>query len=77
MSATVDHFTTRLLQEVITEAEAQFWDRRAETFEWARPRPGDYLGKSTETDRKRRDTRLREQAEACRARAAVLRRRVA
>lgn len=75
--AHVRQFRIRVLQEAITQSMADFWDRRAATFEAARPRTGDYLGKSTPAQRTELDESLRARAEACRARAALLRQRAA
>ena len=69
----LDHFGYRLLRDAMNEATAGYWLRRAEDFERARPRPGDYAGQATEVDIARRDARLREAAQACRAKAAAVR----
>ncbi len=67
----IDHFQRRVLQDALTDATGTYWARRAETFEWARPRAGDYHGRATRDDLRARDDRMREAAEACRARAAL------
>lgn len=65
----VEHFQRRVLREAIRDGTAAHWRARAEAFESARPRPGDYPGRSTELDLREADRRCREAAEACRARA--------
>lgn len=40
----VDHFRTRVLQDAMTDATADYWRRRARSFEAALPRPGDFTG---------------------------------
>lgn len=69
--AHIDHFQRRVLQDALASAEGTYWRRRAETFDWARPRPADYRGRATSDDLRALDTRCRIRAEACRQRAAV------
>lgn len=64
-------FRRRVVQDAIADAMATQWRRRAATFEWARPRPGDWPGRATAADLKAQDARLAAIAAACRARAAV------
>ncbi|MDN5978109.1 hypothetical protein [Acidipropionibacterium jensenii] len=64
----------RLLQEALLDGDVRYWERRAKDFEWARPRPGEWLGQSTEAERAERDQRLAETAQACRAKAEFVRR---
>lgn len=73
----IDHFQRRIVQDAITEATALYWLDRAATFEWARPRPGDRLGEAGAKGAAEVDARCKAAADACRARAAVLRGRVA
>lgn len=35
----LDHMQHRVLQEALTTATANYWERRAESFEWAKPEP--------------------------------------
>lgn len=69
----LDRFRVRVLQDALTEAEAAYWDRRADTFEAARPRPDDFTGQATPQQLARRAARLTDVAQACRARAALIR----
>lgn len=61
----------RVLTDCLNEATRAYWLRRAEQFEAARPRPGDFHGQSTLEDRRRRWRELTAIANACRARAEV------
>lgn len=73
MSAT-EHFRARLLSDALAEGTAVYWERRAASFEWARPRPGDFHGRATRAELSRRWRELTGIAAACRARAEVARR---
>jgi hypothetical protein len=64
----------RILQEIMDDATAAYWDRRAADFEDARPRPGEWPGHATPAERATRDYDLAETARACRNRAAFIRR---
>lgn len=59
----------RLLTDALNEATRAYWLRRAETFEAARPRPGEFHGRATRADLSARWQRLTAIAQACRARA--------
>ncbi len=72
----VEHFRERVLADALAEATSIYWNRRAESFEAARPRVGDYRGRATVGDLKARDRRCARTAEACRHRAAVALRQV-
>ena len=65
----LDHFVYRLMRDAMNEGTARYWLRRAETFEDARPRPGDYSGRATAEQIAALDKRLADQATACRLRA--------
>jgi hypothetical protein len=69
------HFRLRVLRHALTEAAAEataeHWLRRAVTFENARPRPGDYIGRATAQDLAQRDARCAAIAQACRNRASL------
>lgn len=67
----IDHFQRRVLQDSLTEATAIYWRRRAQTFEDARPQPGDFPGKASELDLRAIDQRMTESRDACLRRAAV------
>lgn len=63
----------RAVQDTIQMATADFWDRRAEAFEFAMPRATDYRGAATDADLAARAIRCRNSADQCRAHARVLR----
>lgn len=63
----------RLLQEALLDGDVHYWQRRAEDFEWARPRPGEWRGQATEAEQAERDQRLAETALACRRKAEFVR----
>ena len=65
----LDWSALRLLQDALLDGDVHYWERRAQQFEWARPRPGEWLGQSTEAERAERDQRLAETAQACRRKA--------
>lgn len=67
----IDAFQRRVLQDALAEATAIYWRRRADTFEWARPRPGDYFGQATREQLAESDARCAAMARACRTRAAA------
>lgn len=67
----VEHFRLRVIQDALAEATAAYWHRRAQTFEDARSRPGDYAGEATPEHIAARDAELTGIAQACRARAAL------
>lgn len=67
----VQHCRARFLQDMLTEATSAYWTRRAEAFDAARSRPGDYPGRTTAEQRAARDRRLATVAQACRHRAEV------
>lgn len=67
----IDHFRERLLVDAFLEATSAYWLRRAATFDAARSRPGDHIGKSSPADIRLMDERLTSTANACRAHAAL------
>lgn len=67
----VDHFQRRVIQDAIADASMAYWRRRAATFDWARPRPGDYLGTAGQQRAAELDAGLVASRDACLARAAV------
>jgi hypothetical protein len=78
MSAAIDegylwHFQARVAQDAIQEATAAYWLRRAETFEWAKPRLDDFHGQATKAELSAAWKRCHASAEACRNRARVAR----
>lgn len=62
----------RFLQDAFTEARAAQWRRRAEAFEWCRPRPGDFNGRATADELAARDARLARLARLCRFHARLI-----
>lgn len=68
-----EHMMHRAVGDMVQAASANQWERRAEVFEWARPRPGDFNGRATPQDLAERDRRLVDTAARCRAHALVLR----
>lgn len=67
----VDHFRYRVLQDALNEATRSYWLRRAETFEQAKPRLGEFHGQATKAELSARWRSLDEMAKACRNRAAL------
>lgn len=79
----LDHFRARVLQDAFAEATADYWLRRAEAYEAARPRLTDHPGGPVDfitgrplappnpASRVERWRHASERAAACRARAAV------
>jgi hypothetical protein len=69
----VDHFQRRVIADAVLDASATRWLKRAEEFEAARPRHGDFHGQATREQLHARWDELTEIAKACRAKAALLR----
>lgn len=69
----LNQYRVRFLEQLLSEATAIYWTRRAATFDQARPRPGDYAGRATPADLAARDLRCRETAQACRHHAQLIR----
>lgn len=70
-SAYLDQFAADVLADALSAASSDYWRRRAEAWETAKPKPGDYLGRCTREDLSRAWRRCDERARACRARAEV------
>ena len=68
----LDRFARRIVLDALNEATAAYWRRRADQLEAARWKPGDYTGHATAEDLAAHDRAVREVAEACRNRAALL-----
>lgn len=62
----------RIVQDILTEATARHWERRAAVIEWAAPKPGDFNGRATRAELNARSQRCREAAAACREHAQIL-----
>ncbi len=69
-----DAFRERFLADLLNQGTASFYERRARVFEWAAPRPGDFVGRATPHQLAAQSARCRETATAFRNKAAVLRR---
>lgn len=69
----IEHFRGRVLQDALQEATAVYWERRAQTFEDAAPRPADFNGRATRAELAERAASCLGAARACRAHAGLLR----
>lgn len=65
----VERFRARVIQDALAEALPGYWLRRAECFESARHRPGDFRGESTDEQLAARDAALVALVDECRRRA--------
>jgi len=65
------HFRCRVLADALSEATRDYWRRRAEAFEDAAPRPGDFPGRATPEELRAARRRCLDAAAACRARASL------
>lgn len=65
----LDNIARRILQDALSEANADHWRRRARLLEQALSRPGDYTGQATPEQIAERDERLRAAILACSLRA--------
>jgi hypothetical protein len=68
----IAHFRARLLQDCLSQATAQYWERRAQQFENAAPRKGDYCGNAARDDLLDTWERCRATALACRRHAQLI-----
>jgi hypothetical protein len=62
----IDHFRARILQDALTEATAAYWQRRAQAFEDAAPRLGEYHGQASQEQLRDAWISCMATAEACR-----------
>lgn len=69
----VEHFRARILQDALNEATSSYWIRRAEQFEGARPRLGEYYGTQSVDQLRTKWLELTEIATACRNAATLAR----
>jgi len=67
----IDSFLHDALTEVFIAAERQWWIKRSEDFLDARPKVGEFHGRSTRVELNAQWRRLTAMADACRARAEV------
>lgn len=65
------HFQRRVIIDGLLDAWGVYWERRARSFEAARPRPGEFHGTLSQEDLRDQWHRLTAMAQACRARAQV------
>jgi len=68
-----EHYRARVLQGMLSDGLPATWERRAEAFEAARPRPGDFHGRADPQALAAADERNAAAAEACRRHAQALR----
>jgi hypothetical protein len=68
----IDHFRARVLQDALTEATAEYWLHRADQFEDAAPRLGEFHGDATREELNEAWTRCHATAAACRAHADLI-----
>jgi hypothetical protein len=59
-------------QHAILRASGWYWVMRAEMFDWARPRPGDFAGAATPEELVEADRRCSATRDTCLAKAALL-----
>lgn len=69
----LNRYRVRFLEQLLTEATATYWERRAATFDQARPKRGDYPGHAGPADLAALDARCRDTAQACRNHAQLIR----
>lgn len=67
----VDHFRARVLQDALTEAMRSYWLRRADAFEAAMHKPGDFPGLCSVDQIAATNERLAAKATACRNHASI------
>ena len=67
----VDHFRARVLQDALTEALRSTWLRRADAFEAAMHKPGDFPGLCSVDQIAANNERLAQKAAACRNHASI------
>lgn len=67
------HFVFRVVQDAVNESSRDYWLRRAEQFEAALPRPGDFHGHAMAEDVRTRSLDIKMKAQACRNRAELCR----
>jgi hypothetical protein len=69
----LDHFRARVLQDALTEATAEYWERRAQQFEDAIPRANEFRGNAAPDQLTDAIVRCAYTAAACRRHAQLLR----
>jgi hypothetical protein len=70
--ANAEHMVHRLVQDAFAEYSPRAWTSRAEAFETAAPRPGDFVGWATHGDTEDQRQRIASVALACRRHAQLL-----
>lgn len=71
MAGRLLHFRARVLADCLSEATADYWRRRADQFEDAAPKDGDFHGTATPEALAEARERCLATAAACRARASL------
>jgi hypothetical protein len=66
------HLAARVLQDALTEATAEYWLHRADQFEAAAPKLGEYHGHATQEELNEAWTRCRATAAVCRRHAELI-----
>lgn len=61
----LEHTLPCMVAQVVVEAEAGWWRKRAAQFRAARPRPGDFTGRLTPQQVADQDARIEAKARAC------------
>jgi aminoglycoside phosphotransferase family enzyme len=69
----IDWFRARILQDALIEATADYWEQRAQAFEAAAPKLGEYHGSATRDELNEAWTRCHNTAATCRAHAQLIR----
>lgn len=62
----LQHFARRVVADALNEATRAYWLRRAEQFEAAQHKPGDFVGLSSVEQIEAANAKLAEKATACR-----------
>lgn len=73
----LDMFLRRVIVDALLEADACYWERRAEVLDGAAPRVGEFHGQATRDELNAAWRRCHADARRCRAHAALLRDRSA
>lgn len=68
-----EQIQVRAFFDVMREANARYWERRADSFDWAAPRPDDFTGEATPEEIAARAKQCIEIASMCRFHAKLLR----
>jgi len=72
ISIDIDHFRARVLQDALTEVLPDYWRNRAQQFEDAAPKLGEFHGNATSEELRARWRECKTTAQACRNHAELL-----